>query len=181
MTPPHRFHPSIAIQGVIAAAILWTILFGIAFVHEGTRWPHATPAVPVLHRAAVSRYEAWENFILVVVIVTFLFLKAWAMARRSRRVDGLGASLIAANVAFAIVYAWTIASQLYGWHTTPWITRLVLRWPLILVLAWGAWELSRIGDGPGDRAVLKYDPRRGDRRGPEPGRRRGDRDTCTES
>lgn len=151
---------TVSAQGLLLTAVLWAVLFGIALIHDGTRWPRATPEVRTINRAAVSRVEAWENFVLVVVIVTFLVMKSWAMARRTRRFDSLGASLIAANVAFAVVYTWIIASSLYGWHTTPWVTRLLLRWPLIVILAWGAWELARIPDGPGDRAVLRYDPRR---------------------
>lgn len=171
-----RFRVSVAAQGVLLAALFWAVFLGIALIHDGTNWPHATPPVPVLHRPAVSRTEAYENFSLVVLIVTFLLMKAWAMGRRTRRLDGLGASLIAANLAFAVVYTWTLASQLYGWQTTPWITRLLLRWPLIVVLAWGAIELSSIPDGPGERAALRYDPRRrGERRGPQPGRRATDR------
>lgn len=139
----------LAAQILILTALAWVAFVACGLVFDGT-WPHARPGV--------STSEAWQNFVAVAAIVEFLVIKAWLMARRTYRWTALGASLVAANVAFAVLYAWLITASLWPAlglkrvHLDAIVGTVtlggtaVLRWGLLAVLAWSVWELLRSPD-----------------------------------
>lgn len=149
----------IALQGLAGAGAMWAVLIGYALLRHGTYWPRAVPPVPPREgfpgRPGMSAAEGWENLALLGCIVTFLLLKAWAMARRTRQIDALGVSLIAANVAFAWTYLYVMGTTLFAWQTTAWDRRLLLRYPLVIVLLVGAVLLCRITDEPEPEAIAE--------------------------
>lgn len=153
--PRSGFRFRTAAEGVALTATMWAVLLLIAVTHHGTFWPQAIPPVPPREgfpgRPGFSRFEAWENFALLCLIVEFLLLKCYAMARRTRRLDGLGATLIAANLAFAVVYLYALGQMLYGWQSSAWDRRLILRYPLVIVLIVGVVYLCAIPDEPRER------------------------------
>lgn len=124
----------IALEGLGLSVCVWTGLVGVALVHHGTNWPHALPADPARNLPAASSFEAWENFVTVALIVEATFLAAWAVYRRARPRDGLVWALIGFFAAFAVLFLWAMAAQLFSWQTTDWIRRLVLRYPLLVSL-----------------------------------------------
>lgn len=151
--------PSIAREGLFLSAAFWIVFFGIALIRDGTIWPHPLPPSPSRNLSGVSSFEAWEGWALVWLVIEATFLASWGIFRRSRQRDGLVWSLVAFFGAFAVLFLWSMAAFLYDWETTPWVRRIALRWPLVLTLAVLIWNLSRLPDTPGDRAVMRYGPR----------------------
>lgn len=136
-------------------ALYWAVLIGVGVAFDGA-WPDG-PAL-------------WENFATVALIVTFLAAKSLLMAFRMRAWGALGASLVAVNAAFAVVYTFSLSITLWpslrtlvwwespefdvplvGWHAGPHAFLLVdpLRWGLIGVCVWALYELVVVEEVPG--------------------------------
>jgi hypothetical protein len=110
-----RHHRQIrtALRGLLFTLVLWIILAALA-EWRGATWP--------------ATGDGWQNLLLLAVIVEFLLLKSYLMTFMTTRWDVLGGSLIAVNVAFALVYLYPI------------------RYGLIAVLVFGFIQLLRVPD-----------------------------------
>jgi hypothetical protein len=117
-----------ALKGLALTALLWAILVALAILGNAT-WPHATPNVPtcftykpiVFHPErcqTISASENWQTFVVLGVIVEFLWLKSYMMTAMTLRRDWLGSSLIAANIAFSVIYL--LAMALMCWPSWQW-------------------------------------------------------------
>jgi hypothetical protein len=88
--------------------------------------------------------DDWAQFLVLCLVIEFLAVKSFLMARRMRERNWLTVSLIAANVTFVVVYLSVATRTLWP----PWYGRHVqaIRWAtyvsLSLVLIWGIWELA---------------------------------------
>jgi hypothetical protein len=90
--------------------------------------------------------DGWAQFLVLCLVIEFLAVKSFLMARRMREWNWLTVSLIAANVTFAVVYLSVATRTLwpvwYGRHVE------IIRWAsyvsLALVLIWGIWELVNV-------------------------------------
>lgn len=130
-------------RAALLIAACWTLLVGLGFALDGA-WPVG--------------HEAWENFLTLGLIVTFLLGKAALMALRTRVWGSLGASLVAVNLTFAVLYGYGMAATLWAglrttaWHPLGWQVRPVdfLRWSLIVTCLWAIWELVRVPDPEDD-------------------------------
>lgn len=93
--PSHLAYVWRVLMGVVS---LWAI-GGIVSSFFGPRWPEGR--------------DAWFDFALVLFIVTFLSIKAFLMWSRTKVWQRLGASLIAVNIAFAMLYLVAITYALW--------------------------------------------------------------------
>lgn len=111
---------------LLVSTILWELVI-LAGIHFHAHWP--------------ATEQRWVDFVLFSLIIQFLGVKTWLMATRTVRLTGLGASLIAANASFMLLYA--IALFLNMWPqfvTERWLIN-GLRAELTIVLFWGMLEL----------------------------------------
>lgn len=156
-----RIHLSIALQGVALIVGMWAVIVLIGLVHDGTRWPRASTAIPpnpeIGFRGlpAQTLFDAWEGFVVLAAIVSFLLYKSYGMWRRTYKLDRLGVSLVAANLAFAVAYLYLMVAGLFAWESNIWITRFVLRYPLLIILGWGIIQLSKVPDEPGGEDAVR--------------------------
>lgn len=147
---------SIAWQGVIGTAAIWGAFFLFVSLRRGTHWPVAIPEIPpdpekhFPGRVGLSVTLAWWSFIRVCLVVEFLVTKSWAMYRRTTMMDGLGLSLILANLGFAGAYSLVIVSQLFDWLPPYWFREYAVGDPLVLVLVIGWILLCKLPDEPED-------------------------------
>lgn len=163
----------VAMKGLLLTLGIW-LVFAIGAEALNASWPHAQPDIrscfdlkalsntKVLDGSTIasafhiedckqqSRFSQWENFLTLTFIIEFLWLKSWMMTRMSRRFDRLGVSLIAANMAFSIAYLIGVIAFLFP-HWT-WIDsgRELIRYGLILTLAYGLYQLLIVPDFEGD-------------------------------
>lgn len=151
-----HFNVRVATRGLLMTVAIWTVL-AMAAEWYGAAWPHrqvnvATCFDRVTLKVDYSRCEfysasyQWQNFILVGIIVEFLLLKSYMMSVMTTRWDWLGRSLVAANLAFSVVYLYTMALLLFpGWGSATW-PRDSLRIGLVVVLGFGVLQLLRVPD-----------------------------------
>jgi hypothetical protein len=111
--------------------LMWLVLVAIA-VWKDASLPHER--------------DSWAQFLVLCLVIEFLAVKSFLMARRMREWNWLTVSLIAANVTFDVVYL-SVATRVlwpdwYGRHVET------IRWAsyvsLSLVLIWGIWELVNV-------------------------------------
>jgi hypothetical protein len=130
-----RHHRQIrtALRGLLLTIVLWAILAALA-EWRGATWPVTG--------------DDWQNLLLLAVIVEFLLLKSYLMAFMTTRWDLLGGSLIAVNVAFALVYLYALGLTLFpAWAITHAKDgRYPIRYGLIAVLVFGFIQLLRVPD-----------------------------------
>lgn len=104
--------------------------------------------------------DAWQNFITFVLIVNFLWSKAWLLIRRMPYIDWLTISLASVNWNFVALYLFALA--LTTWPATfyqavsgapppqlNWWAHdllIVIRTCLILNLIWSTYMLATVPD-----------------------------------
>lgn len=138
MNGHRRVRVRTAVRGLGLTVLLWAVLVALA-EWRGAHWPAAS--------------DGWQSLILLAVIVEFLWLKSWMMGAMTRHWDRLGSSLIAANVAFSVVYVYALGASLFpAWYLAHAAdARYPIRGGLILVLGWGIAQLLLVPD-PADDA-----------------------------
>jgi hypothetical protein len=105
------------------------------------RWPHGR--------------DGWLGFGLAVLICEFLGVKIFQMAWPTTRWTRLGASLIAVNAGFLILYLYVIFATLWPVDGQSKWGAWLLRGELLAVLIWSVVELLRIqGEGAEPRHGL---------------------------
>jgi hypothetical protein len=82
----------LVLRSLLPAIVLWAVLLPLG-LYFGAQWPRGN-----------LRSDAWQNFITFVLIVTFLWSKAWLILRRMPYIDWLSISLATVNIAFCILY-----------------------------------------------------------------------------
>jgi hypothetical protein len=161
-------HVRTAMRGLAITAVLWCVMV-IAAQWHGALWPHPTVNPPTCFIGTtfapdscqlVSRDVAWQNFLLIGLIVEFLWLKSWMMASMTRRWDWLGSSLIAANVVFSIVYVYAMAVTLFPAWAMSRVPLTSIRVLLVLTLLWGLIQLLRVDDPDDDPPFTDGNDRR---------------------
>lgn len=136
-TEPGRIR--LAVWALLAVGWFWAVLVAFGLWHDA-RWPQAA--------------DARQNFAVFGLIVSFLLVKVILMAARTRTWTRLGASLIASNVAFALLYCYVMAAALWPvlatWTGFGWQAVDALRAFIVVAVAWAAIELILTPDPPAD-------------------------------
>lgn len=182
---PRKFRVREAIQGLIFTGILWSILVGVALTFDGKLElsPTIQACFRVVDNAEVvsqvapdlvdgcrqvaedrdrAHSEMVQNFYTFGLIVQFLWLKSYLLIVRTEEWDPFGASLIAANLAFSVLYLYVMGSSLWdSWRQIDWSVDLnrfgvdyifhfglqaAARDLIIVVIGWGIMELLRVPD-----------------------------------
>lgn len=134
--------PRLRLGAVICmlSLIFWGTL-GIVADLLGAQWPVGN--------------DAYQDVGLVVLVVEFLAVKSYLMITRTTRFTRLGVSLIAANVAFGIVYGVALVLGLFPFISLGefWF-KIPLRVMLVVVLSWGTFELLANASVDLDKSVL---------------------------
>lgn len=110
----------------MATVLAWSVGGAIATYFD-PRWP--------------TNQAQWIDFAIVIYIVQFLAIKSFLMWARTRVWQRLGASLIAVNVAFAVLYLAAILFTLWpALAGSAWVRR-GLRGEVALAVTWSGLEL----------------------------------------
>lgn len=138
------------LQGLAFATAGWLVIV-MAALFWSPLWPQGRPIILSIRGkptviAQISTFEAWRSQVEIALASYFLYVKSFLMFRRSRFYDRLGASVIAVNVSFAVLYEVGVAFAL--WPTLQahrWVREIVTN-ALLVFLVWGMFELLRTED-----------------------------------
>ena len=89
------------------------------------------------------------DFLIFTAAIAFLSIKSTTILRRMQGVDYLGLSLVAANIAFALLYLAVLAGVLWPYwfaahpNDVEWLRR-GLRGLLVVALAWSTWQVVNV-------------------------------------
>jgi hypothetical protein len=123
-----RPHVGYVLRLVFGTVILWATA-GILATFFDPHWP--------------DEDRRWYNFLLFAFVLEFLLIKTYRMIDNTIIWKRLGASLIAVNIAFSILYGVVLFLSLFPqFAQNEWLLRVV-RGSLVGALAWSAYEVLR--------------------------------------
>lgn len=167
----HLFHHRYAVESLVISGVMWLTLLGFALMHGGARWPTASydvlnrdiiaPRDMTVHKgdilipagthipAQFAEVERWVLLFLLIGIVEFTWIKAYAMGRRMDTRDWLTISLISALLSLIWFFFYLTMINVYpAWGFMTFHGRLALYLPIALTKFWCAVQLIRVPDQP---------------------------------